>query len=42
MPDHSELPLRDCDHLPLPALGHRIRSLTDGEPAQPKGDRQAR
>jgi hypothetical protein len=26
--EHSELPLRDYDHLPVPALGRRIRSLT--------------
>lgn len=27
-PEHSALPLRDYDHLPLPALIYRIRSLT--------------
>ncbi|HWG00986.1 MAG TPA: hypothetical protein VG164_03950 [Trebonia sp.] len=26
--EHSQLPLRDYDHLPVPALGRRIRSLT--------------
>lgn len=31
MTAHSELPLRDYDHLPLPALGHRIRPLTADE-----------
>jgi hypothetical protein len=30
-PRHSDLPLRDYDHLPLSALGHRIRSLTADE-----------
>lgn len=33
-PEHSSLPLRDYDHLPLPALGHRIRSLTSDEIGQ--------
>lgn len=27
-PEHSELPLRDYDHLPVSAVGQRIRSLT--------------
>lgn len=27
-PEHSELPLRDYDHLPAAAVGQRIRSLT--------------
>lgn len=31
MAEHSELPLRDYDHLPLAALGHRIRSFREGE-----------
>lgn len=26
--EHSSLPLRDYDHLPLSAVGQRIRSLT--------------
>lgn len=30
-PEHSDLPLLDYDLLPLPALGHRVRSLTAGE-----------
>jgi hypothetical protein len=30
-PGHDSLPLRDYDHLPLAALGHRIRSLTGGQ-----------
>jgi len=25
--DHASLPLRGCDHLPLPSLAQRIRSL---------------
>jgi hypothetical protein len=29
--DHSSLPLPDYDHLALPALGHRVRSLTAEE-----------
>lgn len=29
--DHASLPLRDYDHLPLPALAQRIRSLTADE-----------
>ncbi|MBO0784811.1 MAG: hypothetical protein J2P33_01935 [Actinobacteria bacterium] len=33
-PEHSSLPLRDYDHLPLPALGHRIRPLTADEIGQ--------
>lgn len=33
-PERSELPLRDYDHLPVPALGHRIRSLTADEVGQ--------
>jgi hypothetical protein len=32
--DHSSLPLRDYDHLPLAALGHRIRPLTADELGQ--------
>jgi hypothetical protein len=30
-PDHSNLPLRDYDHLPLAALAYRIRPLTREE-----------
>jgi hypothetical protein len=29
-PDRGDLPLRDYDHLPVAALGHRIRSLNTG------------
>jgi hypothetical protein len=31
---HDSLPLRDYDHLPLAALGHRIRSLAASEVRQ--------
>jgi hypothetical protein len=31
VPDHSKLPLRDYDHLPLTSLAYRIRSLTADE-----------
>jgi hypothetical protein len=27
MTDHAELPILDCDHLPVGSLTHRIRSL---------------
>jgi hypothetical protein len=33
-PDHRDLPLRDYDHLPLPSLAQRIRSLTADEISQ--------
>lgn len=33
-PDHGSLPLRGYDHLPLPALGHRIRGLRPEEISQ--------
>lgn len=33
-PDHRNLPLRDYDHLPLPTLAQRIRSLPADEIAQ--------
>jgi hypothetical protein len=31
VPDHKHLPLHDYDHLPLPSLAQRIRSLTAEE-----------
>jgi hypothetical protein len=34
VPDHEHLPLRDYDHLPLPSLAARIRSLTAEEIGQ--------
>jgi hypothetical protein len=34
VPDHKHLPLRDYDHLPLPSLAQRIRSLTAEEIGQ--------
>ena len=34
VPEHSSLPLRDYDHLPLSALGQRIRALTADEVSQ--------
>jgi hypothetical protein len=33
-PDHSRLPLRDYDHLPLASLAQRIRSLTADQLSQ--------
>lgn len=30
-PEHSDLPLSDYDHLPVPAVAQRIRSLTAGQ-----------
>lgn len=33
-PEHSDLPLRDYDHLPVSAVAQRIRSLTDGQLGQ--------
>jgi hypothetical protein len=33
-PEHSELPLRDYDHLPVSAVAQRIRSLTSDELGQ--------
>jgi hypothetical protein len=32
--EHASLPLRDYDHLPLPSLAQRIRSLTADEIGQ--------
>lgn len=33
-PEHSDLPLRDYDHLPVSAVAQRIRSLTGDELGQ--------
>ena len=33
-PKHSDLPLRDYDHLPVSAVGQRIRSLTADQVGQ--------
>lgn len=32
--EHSDLPLRDYDHLPVPAVAQRIRSLTGDQLGQ--------
>jgi hypothetical protein len=39
--DHGSLPLRDYDHLPLPSLAQRIRSLTADELAELLGYERA-